>query len=270
MPLPLPSLIFSISHTNTFSGFAPAFAKANPKAIILVGRNQSKLDETAEAVKKINSKVDVIASATAVTDPAAVEKLFATIKEKYGHADVLINNAGTFAEEALVASSTPSKWWLDFETNVYGTYLMSRAFLQLLGSERHGTIVNMNTGISTMIGPTMSAYSISKGAGLRLNEYIAAENPNVNAVSLQPGVVSTDMIVENFKRFALDTPELVGGIGVWLATDAARFLTGRFISANWDVEDLVKQKAKIEAGSDLKVTQGGKFGLDQFSEEEKK
>ena len=71
-------------------------------------------------------------------------------------------------------------------------------------------------------------------------------------------------MVDSFKRFALDTPNLVGGTGVWLATDAARFLTGRFVSANWSVDDLLKRKDEISAGNDLKVIYQGNFGLDQF------
>ena len=70
--------------------------------------------------------------------------------------------------------------------------------------------------------------------------------------------------VDDFARFALDTPELVGGIGVWLATDAARFLTGRFVSANWSVDDLVAMKEKIVGGNDLKFVYQGTLGLDQF------
>lgn len=91
-----------------------------------------------------------------------------------------------------------------------------------------------------------------------------------------PFWVSTFFIVHNlqmpnkgsddFKRFALDTPELIGGTVVWLATDAAKFLSGRFISANWSVDDLVKQKDQILASSDLKLTYAGKFGLDQFKQ----
>jgi len=51
---------------------------------------------------------------------------------------------------------------------------------------------------------------------------------------------------------------------VWLATNSAKFLTGRFVSANWDVDDLVKRKEEILGGNDLKMVYQGKFGLDQF------
>lgn len=75
----------------------------------------------------------------------------------------------------------------------------------------------------------------------------------------------TRVNLDSFKRFALDTPELVGGTCVWLATDNARFLSGRFVSANWSVDDLLQQKDVIRAGSDLTVTYAGKFGLEQFN-----
>lgn len=183
-----------------------------------------------------------------LTDVASVEKLFAEIKSTFGHADVLINNAGVFSPRGTIGSVDASGWWKDFDINVKGTFLVSQAFLKLLGAERQGTIVTLSTGLAYIVGPGMSAYSISKMANTRLSEYICLEYPNVAAISLQPGIVRTDMVTGtycsprlagkfanraagDFSRFAHDTPELVGGIGVWLATDAARFLTGRFVSA---------------------------------------
>lgn len=66
-----------------------------------------------------------------------------------------------------------------------------------------------------------------------------------------------------FLRFADDEPELVGGTAVWLATEKARWLSGRYISANWDVEELVQRKVEIEGSEVLKLAMGGRFGLDQ-------
>jgi hypothetical protein len=69
---------------------------------------------------------------------------------------------------------------------------------------------------------------------------------------------------DEFKRVVHDKPELVDGIGVWLATDAARFLTGRLVSANWSVDDLVAMKEKVTGGNELNFVYQGTFGLDQF------
>lgn len=64
--------------------------------------------------------------------------------------------------------------------------------------------------------------------------YVAAENPNVLAVAVHPGIVPTEMTIESFMPFAKDTPGLVAGLGVWLASweGGREFLNGRFVSAN--------------------------------------
>lgn len=250
-------------------GLAPAFAKAGAKAIVLVARNQSRLDAVAHDLEINYSNVTFVKFAGSVTNEDDIQTLYQMVKDKFGHADVLLNNAGGWDGGAMLVDADPTKWWSDMEVNLKGPLLMSQGFLKLLGKENQGTIVTMNSGVAGMVGPTMSSYSISKNSSLRLMEYIAAEHPNINAVSLQPGVVMTDMVLDSFKRFALDTPELVGGTAVWLSTDAARFLTGRFISANWSVKDLIKQKDKIVAGNDLKIVYQGTFGLDQFDGNDK-
>lgn len=96
---------------------------------------------------------------------------------------------------------------------------------------------------------------------------MAAENPNVNAISLHPGVLPTDMTIDSFKRFALDTPELVGGVGVWLAGkhEDREFLKGRYVSANWSVEELVVRKEEIVGDNKLTIALVGKFGMEQFA-----
>lgn len=97
--------------------------------------------------------------------------------------------------------------------------------------------------------------------------YVAAENPNVIATALHPGVIPTAMTKDYFMRFALDTPELVGGVGVWLAgwTGPERgFLSGRFVAANWDVEDLVARREEILERNLLKVGLNAVLGAEQF------
>lgn len=175
-------------------GFAPAFAKAKPKGIVLVGRNTEKLNATKTAIEKLASGAKIVTVAADTTDVASVEKLFAEVKSEFGHADVLINNAGAFSPGGTIADVNPSDWWKDFDVNVKGTFLVTQGFLKLLGTERQGSIVTMSTGIAYMAPPGLSAYSISKMADARLSEYVSNEYGNVAAISLQPGIVKTDMV----------------------------------------------------------------------------
>lgn len=179
-------------------GIVPAFAKAGPKALVLVGRNDSALKKVEEQVKSINSSIQVLAKSVSISDEDSVEQLYKSIQQQFGHADVLVNNAGVNNEGGFIGDSAPKSWWNDFEVNVRGTYLMTRGFLKLLGKEKQGSIVSLSTGLAAMVAPTMSAYSLSKLTVLRLMEYVAAEYGNVSAVSIQPGVVNTEMVVGKF------------------------------------------------------------------------
>lgn len=179
-------------------GFAPAFAKAKPKGIVLVGRNATTLNATKTDIEKLAPGTKVLAITADLTDVSSVEKLFAEIKSVFGHADVLVNNAGLFSPGGAIADVNPSDWWKDFDVNVKGAFLVTQAFLKLLGTERKGSIVTMSTGLAYMAPPGLSAYSISKMATIRLSEYVSIEYPNVAAISLQPGIVKTDMVTGEF------------------------------------------------------------------------
>lgn len=92
-------------------GFVPSFAAAGPKAIVLVARSANKLQEVAGAVAKSHPSVETLVVPTDIGDPASVAALFEKVKEKYGHADVLVNNAGVFKEEKTVKDANHLIWW---------------------------------------------------------------------------------------------------------------------------------------------------------------
>lgn len=94
----------------------------------------------------------------------------------------------------------------------------------------------------------------------------AAYSGSVNVISIHPGMVDTDMQQDFFRDFDLDNPMLAGGVSVWAAADPKRssFLSGRIISANWDVEELLARRSEIENGNQLRVDLVGKLGKDQF------
>lgn len=110
----------------------------------------------------------------------------------------------------------------------------------------------------------MSSYSLSKLVNLQIQVFVAAEISNVTAVAIHPGIVMTDMAMDMFVPFAKDTPELIGGLGVWLATDQAAFLDGKYIGSNWSVEDLVARKDEILSEGKLSILLKGEFGKKQF------
>ena len=247
-------------------GISEAFALASARAIIITARKIETLLETERNIKKANANVQVLPLALEITDEKSVKTAFNIVQSKFGKVDVLINNAGLFGSEGVsVASDDITTWWADFEVNVRGTKLVTSYFLRLLGAEAPGTVITLSSGAGLVVIPGSSAYSITKLVDLKLAEYTAAENPNVIATSFHPGIVATEMATGFWKPFAKDTPELAGAVMVWLASEEAKFMNGRYMSTNWDVVEMVERKGDIVAKDDLKMRLGGETGVAELA-----
>jgi NAD(P)-dependent dehydrogenase (short-subunit alcohol dehydrogenase family) len=249
-------------------GIAPSLVKAGVRGIALLATNHDRLSAVAKELEQLNPKVDILVSTIDITDNSAVEGFFKEIKSKWGHADILANNAGVINGSEDLHEVDPLAWLSNITVNLQGAFLLTHHFLKALPDPKStpATIVNMTTNVAHMVIPGMSGYTTSKLALQHLTRYIAVQYPNVAAVSLSPGLVDTDALQPFFRQFDLDTPELTGGTIVWLAKDPQRasFLSGRYICAEWSVEDLVERKDEIVEKNVLTVDMLGTFGKEQF------
>lgn len=103
---------------------------------------------------------------------------------------------------------------------------------------------------------------MSKLALVRFTSFLTAEYPAITSITIDPGTLSTEMCrsVEYLKLFMRDTPELVGGFAVWLASGDKKFLSGRIVFSNWDVEELEKRKDEVVEGDLFTMFIKGEFG----------
>ncbi|KAL6904143.1 hypothetical protein GGI43DRAFT_399708 [Trichoderma evansii] len=243
-----------------------AFAKAKAGHIFLIGRRLNLLTEVEEKLSKIYSQTKFHAIQTDITKENEVKSLFQEIN-KVGFLDILVANAGYLPEPGTIATTETSEWWKGHEINVLGTYLLGKYFINQSQAPRGRPVfVGVNTG-ATHLGPAagpMSGYLTSKIATASVVEFLQAENPNIKAFNVSPGMVKSDMSVKasvkaNVKEFpATDSPELMANFAVWLAGPDSDFLNGRFLWANWDVEELVAAKDKIAANPEqLRIIFGG-------------
>ncbi|KAH8893104.1 NAD(P)-binding protein [Thozetella sp. PMI_491] len=251
--------------------FVPAFAKAGIRGLVLLATDEAKLNAVEADAKALSPDLQVLAVGVDITDKHSVEAAFDKIKAVFGHADILINNAGVNLEGEgnLVGDEDPDDWWRNFEVNTKGTFLVTRYFIrQLPSKETPATIINLVTLAAWKIFPHLSGYGISKAGALQLAEYIAAGYPNITNISVHPGLVDTDMLMDQFRRFTRQTPELIGGLAVWLSHPHARFLSGRTIGSHWSVEDLVARKEEIMSKSLLHSDLKGDFDGSRFQRPE--
>jgi len=244
--------------------FATAFAKANAKAIVLVARNILSLHEVEREIHTLNPNVQVLKAQADITDVAAVEEVYHKIKSAFGTGDVLVNNAGTFTHKGSIADAVPKDWWQDFENNVKGTFLMTQGFIKLVGPGGPATIINLATSGSIGTYPDISAYAMSKLSVVHLQSFVALENPNIAAMSLDPVLADTDMLLDAYKSMHLSGFELIGGAGVWLTTNDAKFLSGRYFNVTWDVNELVARKDEVVKKNELVFSFVGPLGKERF------
>jgi len=131
--------------------------------------------------------------------------------------------------------------------NVLGVYNFVHYALPHL-QEAKGYIVAITSGMSQLRIPTLSNYAISKMAVNRLVEFVALEYPEVKTFSLHPGTIRTTVNAHAPELPTPDTPALPAALLLHLTAGKVDWLHGRYISANWDIEELERDwKDKILA-----------------------
>lgn len=130
-----------------------------------------------------------------VADERAVKDMVASVRQKYGRIDNLINNAGIAATGHSLLTSAETVMRL-YKTNVVGCFLFCREGAKLMKKRRYGRIVNFSTVAVPLRLPGESVYASSKAAVVTLTEILAREfgplGITVNAVGPTP--VQTDLI----------------------------------------------------------------------------
>jgi len=164
--------------TGAGSGIGKAVALALMKegyATVLAGRRREPLETTAIAGATVGGE-SLVAPAD-VANPASVETLFATIKERYGRLDLLFNNAGVNAP-AVPIEELPVEKWLDvINANVTGVFLCTRTAFALMKdqSPRGGRIINNGSIGAHTPRPNTAPYTASKHAVLGLTKSTALD-----------------------------------------------------------------------------------------------
>jgi len=184
-----------------------------------------------------------------IADEAQVMRMFAQLDEQDGALRVLVNNAGILFTQCRVEELDAERIQRVFATNVLGTFICCREAVKRMGTHhggKGGAIVNVSSAASRLGAPGEYVdYAASKGAmdtltkGLSLE--VAAQGIRVNSV--RPGLIYTEMHADGGEpgrvdRLASALPMARGGQAeeiaeaiVWLASDAASYVTGTFIDA---------------------------------------
>ena len=204
--------------------------------------NEETLADTVKAITDAGGKAD--AFACDVTNSQRVNEVVAEVVKKHGSLNILVNNAG-ITRDGLVMRMKDDQWDSVIGINLKGTFLFTRAAAKPLVKARRGRIVNI-ASVSGLIGNAGQAnYSASKAGVIGLTRTVSKElagrNITVNAVA--PGFIATEMtaklapeIIEGIEKQTplgrLGDPQDVADLVLFLASDAAAFITGQIITVD--------------------------------------
>ncbi|KAF7956621.1 hypothetical protein EAE96_003955 [Botrytis aclada] len=157
-----------------------------------------------------------------------------------------------------IVSTNISTWWESYETSVKSIVYIAQAFLP--NANRTGAYVYAITSGAIALPvswlPGQSAYQSAKVAQVKVMEYLANENPSIFFCTVHPGMVDT----KTFRgagvdpaTLPMDKIALPANFLVWLSQPKSKFLNGRLIWANWDVDELFAQAERIQSSSDFTI-----------------
>jgi NAD(P)-dependent dehydrogenase (short-subunit alcohol dehydrogenase family) len=217
-------------------GRAVALALAEEGAsLALVGRDQSQLEETRNAVALCEAPVAIFSADVSVEGD--VHDLEKAVLHRFGNVHILVNNAGINIRK-LVHEFTLEEWNRVLATNLTGAFLMCRAFVPHMKGAGYGRILNISSIMGHVSRPARTAYSATKAALLGLTRALALElaPDGITVVGISPGPIATDMLMENadveaqflphipLRRFG--RPDEVGSLARFLCSEQAGYITG--------------------------------------------
>jgi NAD(P)-dependent dehydrogenase (short-subunit alcohol dehydrogenase family) len=170
-----------------------AFAQAQAKSVSILGRRLDRLESSVIAISAAaQSNTQVLFRRADLADRAQVEDALASIASAVGKVDIFVNNAGSLPPLRPVAKYDAATFMRAFEMNTLTSLNAIQAFIPFAGTDP--ILLNISTNlchISPMSG--MAAYAASKTAQLKMVEHFATENQNLHVVSIQPGVIATEI-----------------------------------------------------------------------------
>jgi NAD(P)-dependent dehydrogenase (short-subunit alcohol dehydrogenase family) len=218
---------------------AVAFAQAGA-SVACVDVDTASGEKTAELVRAAGGKA--IAYKCDVADEAEVRAAAKAAHDAFGGLDILVSGAAPHDPGGPITETPLAEWQMVVDINLTGAFLLSKAALPYMIAGGGGSIIFIASQLGRVGSAGRAAYCATKGALIQLAKVIAVDHAaqNVRCNALSPGAVETQRTLRRYNSFEvanetlgakhltgrLGKPEELAQAAVFLASDAASFVTG--------------------------------------------
>jgi 3-oxoacyl-[acyl-carrier protein] reductase len=210
--------------------------------VVFAARDEARLGDAVREATASGGKAEALA--LDVADRTSVASAFAKILEAHGRLDILVNNAG-ITRDNLVVRMKASEWEETLATNLTGAFLCTQAALRPMLKQRSGRIVNVTSVVGLAGNAGQANYAASKAGLVGFTKSVAREiaSRGITANAVAPGFIETDMtaamtekaraaVVAGIPMGRVGRPEDVAAAVVFLASDAAAYVTGQVLAVD--------------------------------------
>ncbi len=176
-----------------------------------------------------------------ITDQAAVDAAFAAVEAAHGPVEILVANAG-ITKDTLLLRMSEDDWSSVIDTNLTGSYRLAKRAAKGMLRQRKGRLIFISSVVGLLGSAGQANYAASKAGLVGVARSLARElgSRSITANVVAPGFVETDMtgVLTDEQKDAIKAqvplgryaaPEEIAGTVVWLASDAAAYVTGAVI-----------------------------------------
>jgi NAD(P)-dependent dehydrogenase (short-subunit alcohol dehydrogenase family) len=221
------------------SAIATAFA-AEGAAVACVDIDAARAAETARLVAEAGGRA--LSQACDVASESETLAAAAAAYQAFGRLDILVSGAAPYDPSGTVIEVTPANWQRVLDVNLTGAFLLSRAALPFMIAGGGGSVIFIASQLGRVGSGGRAAYCATKGALIQLAKVMAIDHAgqNIRVNTLSPGGVESERTLRRYGSFAaareqlgvkhltgrLGRPDEISGAAVFLASDAATFVTG--------------------------------------------
>ena len=230
--------------TGATRGIGKAVAAAYVREgarVFICARNQLDVAATVRELRYDSTDAQVDGCAGDVGKETDVRRIIDAVIERFQRIDTLVNNASLLGPRVALVEYPFRQWEEVIRVNLHGVFLLSQQVVKCMIVQRHGSIINVSSGVGRVGRARWGAYAVSKFGLEGLTQVLADEVKEfgIRVNSVNPGPTRTEMRAEAYPEedpLALRTPEQITPIFVHLASTQSENLTGQMLEAqDWSV-----------------------------------